>query len=238
MLELTDVIVQRREKLFQIEQLILAPGDFVALIGANGSGKSTLLKYLTGELKLEGSARWLQTDIVDLKAADRSRLIAKVDNTFSGLDHMSTREYLSLGRFPYTGAFGFLSQEDDEIVARYALEFKLTHLLDQPSSQLSDGERQRAGIARAMIQETPIILLDEPTSFLDFPGKINVMKLLREVAISKQKVVLIATHDLDLALDYCTSWLIIRSQDRTLKQLSDRPSKESLIQIAFPQLLP
>ena len=236
MLELREVIVKRREVLFQVPKLQLVPGNFVALIGANGSGKSTLLKFLTGDLKLSGSAHWSNQDLVGMTSEDRAKLIAKVDNSFPGLDHMSTREYLSLGRFPYTGAFGFLSDSDLQVVETCAKDFHLTHLLDQPTSQLSDGERQRASIARAMIQETPIILLDEPTSFLDYPGKLRVMSMLKEVAQKKQKVVVMATHDLDLALDHCTSWMVIDPEARMLTHLTDAPSKESLIAQAFPQI--
>jgi len=236
MLELKDVIVKRRALLFQVPNLQLVPGNFVALIGANGSGKSTLLKFLTGDLRLLGSAHWSSQDLAAMTSEDRAKLIAKVDNSFPGLDHMSTREYLSLGRFPYTGAFGFLSDQDIRVVEDCAQDFHLTHLLDQPTSHLSDGERQRASIARAMIQETPIILLDEPTSFLDYPGKRRVMEILRDVAQKMHKVVVMATHDLDLSLDYCTSWMVIESENHVLTHLVKTPTKESIVTLAFPRL--
>ena len=236
MLRLVDISVERRTHLFQVSELELKPGDFVALIGANGSGKSTFLKYLTGELSLKGQVSWNGELLTPENKPKRARIFAKVDNSFAGLDYMSTFEYLALGRIPYTGALGLLAESDRAIIAHYAAAFHLTEFLQLPTDQLSDGERQRAGIARALIQEAPVILLDEPTSFLDYPGKIDVMKRLQEVARTSNKVIVMATHDLDLATDFCSGWLVVSTKDRVLNHLSTISDKRTLIQLAFPEL--
>lgn len=236
MLRFQDCSVQQKKLLFSIPELTLEKGQFVALIGANGTGKSTFLSALSGGKTISGSLKFNASDWLGISAKERSKLIALVDNRFQGLEHLSTQEYLELGRFPHTSLLGRLSKNDRELIAKIASELDLNHLLEQATSSLSDGERQRASIARALIQETPIILLDEPTSFLDYPTKRNVMNLIKTIVEDHGKLVLMATHDLELSVEFCSNWLVIDPRIQSLTLLSGSTTIQTLIQKAFPSV--
>lgn len=233
MLEIKRASLGYQKELFTIDSLTLLAGQFVALIGANGTGKSTLLNALaTGSFK-HGEVQLSNRNLMQLEASERSRNIALIDNKFSGYDHLSTKEYLDLGRFPYTGFSGKLGVEDEEIVSKYVELLCLEHLLEQSTSTLSDGERQRAGIARAFIQETPLLLMDEPTSFLDYPTKLSIMKTVQLLATKEGKLVIMASHDLDLCLKYCSDLLVIDPRAKVLNQFPAQISLEELLLKAF-----
>ncbi len=203
--------------LYEIPELELQRGEFVALIGANGSGKSTLMdsliqgKFPYGKVSVE-DRNWN-----DLRLMERAHQITLVDNHFLGFDYLRVSEYLELGRHSYTNFTGRLSEEDHSIVQKYIRTLHLDSLLEQSTSTLSDGERQRVGIAKALIQETPIVLLDEPTAFLDYPTKKEVMSLLGKIAKESNRLVIIASHDIDFCLEYCSRILIIEKETHLLK---------------------
>lgn len=218
--------------LYEIPELELEQGEFVALIGANGSGKSTLMdgliqgKFPNGKVSVEGR-NWN-----DLKLMERAHQITLVDNHFLGFDYLKVSEYLELGRHSYTNFTGRLSAEDQNIVQKYIQKLHLESLLRQSTSTLSDGERQRVGIAKALIQETPIILLDEPTAFLDYPTKKEVMSLLGTIAKESNRLVIIASHDIDFCLEYCSRILIIEKEINVLQSYLDI-NHDELVKKAF-----
>ncbi|MDH4471231.1 MAG: ABC transporter ATP-binding protein [Fluviicola sp.] len=218
MLEMRQVNIGRTKTLYSIDEVTLHPGKLYALIGANGAGKSTLLDaialgdYRSGEIRLNNSS------IANLSLRERALSVALVESRFHGSEYLSTQEYLDLGRFPHTGFQGLLSDSDKAVVNRVVEQLQLEHLLKQSTSTLSDGERQRASIARALIQETVVILLDEPTSFLDYPNKRAIMQLLKTIAHEQQKMILLASHDLELCLDYCDESLVINPETKQLEQ--------------------
>lgn len=216
MLKFENCRIGHDRVLYEIEELELERSEFVALIGANGSGKSTLMdalvrgKFPNGKVSVEGR-NWN-----DLKLIERARQITLVDNHFLGFDYLKVNEYLELGRHSYTNFTGRLSAEDQTIVQKYVQVLHLESLLEQSTSTLSDGERQRVGIAKALIQETPVILLDEPTAFLDYPTKKEVMSLLSRIARESNRLVIIASHDIDFCIRYCSRILIIEKESKRL----------------------
>ncbi len=217
MLKFENCRIGHDKPLYEIPILELERGEFVALIGANGSGKSTLMdslvqgKFSNGKVTIEGR-NWN-----DLKLMERAHQITLVDNHFLGFDYLKVSEYLELGRHSYTNFTGRLSVEDRSIVQKYIQTLHLDSLLNQSTSTLSDGERQRVGIAKALIQETPIILLDEPTAFLDYPTKKEVMSLLGRIAKESNRLVIIASHDIDFCIKYCSRILIIEKDFKILQ---------------------
>lgn len=188
----------------------LVGGEMVCLLGANGVGKSTLMKTITGFLpSLEGSVLLNGKEIHHMNEADISKLISVVLTDKLEVPNATVYELVSYGRSPYTGFMGRLNETDEMIVRRSiklcGIEHKSNHLF----SSLSDGERQKVTIAKALAQDTPIIILDEPTAFLDLPSKVEIMQLLRSLASEVGKSILMSTHDLDLALQMADKlWLV------------------------------
>ena len=137
-----------------------------------------------------------------------SRIVAFVESKFDGVEYLSVLDYLMLGRAPYTSLTGKLSETDKEIVLQISSDLQITHLLEKSTTEISDGERQICSIARALIQETPIILMDEPTAFLDFINRQKLIELLNKIAVEKQKCIVLSTHDIDLCLENQLTFLI------------------------------
>ena len=188
----------------------LYAGELVCLLGANGIGKSTLLRTISGvQPALRGTIEINGRDLTDYSSKELSKLIGIVytDRTLAGA--LTVEELVSLGRQPYTGFFGRLDDEDRQVVADAIESVGMSHKTHDYVATLSDGERQKAMIARALAQETPIIILDEPTAFLDVASRIETMQLLRQLAQSQQKAVLLSTHDVGLSLPLTDRlWLV------------------------------
>ncbi len=185
-------------------------GELTCLIGANGVGKSTLLRTLSGfQPKLGGRIMTVGRDIDDYTPRELSRIVGVVLTEKADVRNMTVRELVSLGRSPYTGFWGTNSAEDLRIVDESLALVGVTELTSRLVDTLSDGERQKVMIAKALAQQTPIIYLDEPTAFLDFPSKVEVMLLLRRISREQQKTVFLSTHDLELALQIADRiWLM------------------------------
>jgi len=188
----------------------LKQGEFVCLLGPNGAGKSTLLKSISGFLKpIQGDVIINNTSLANITKRQLARLVSVVFTEKIAVPDMTVRELVALGRSPYTGFFGRLTASDIRKTNEAIADTGISHLANRTIINLSDGELQKAMIAKALVQDTPIILLDEPTAFLDLPSRIEIMNLLRELAINKQKAILLSTHDLDLALRMADKiWLL------------------------------
>ncbi|MCD7713724.1 MAG: ABC transporter ATP-binding protein [Prevotella sp.] len=201
----------------------LRRGTLNCLIGPNGCGKSTLLrtiaflqKPLAGNIFFEGQ---------NLALLDRKQLAQTVGIVLTGridAQHLTAGELAATGRMPYTGFFGTLSSEDKEIVRRAMALTGITHLAERAIGTLSDGEYQKAVIAKTLAQETPVILLDEPTAFLDYAGKVDLMFAIKKLCRDERKTVLMSTHDVNLALRLADEiFLFSEGKIRQSKQESD-----------------
>ena len=204
----------------------IRPDELTCLIGANGVGKSTLLRTLSAfQPKLDGKVIVGGKDIDDYNAKELSRLISVVLTEKPDVSYMLVRDLVALGRSPYTNFWGRNTTDDlriaDEALALVGVSRLATRLADT----LSDGERQKVMIAKALAQQTPIIYLDEPTAFLDFPSKVEVLLLLKRISQEQHKTIFLSTHDLELALQVADRiWLMDRDRGLTIgtpKELAD-----------------
>ena len=176
-------------------------GELTCLLGANGIGKSTLLRTLSAfQPKLSGEIRIQGKDLDEYTDNELSHIIGVVLTDRLDIRNMTVRELIELGRSPYTGFWGTLGKEDKEIVEQAIARIHIEDLAHRMVQTLSDGERQKVMIAKALAQETPIIFLDEPTAFLDFPSKVEIMQLLHTLSRETNKTIFLSTHDLELAL--------------------------------------
>jgi len=194
--------------------LKLQSGELVCLIGPNGSGKSTLLRTLTGLQKsLAGNTTIDKKEISKLKQREKALMIALVLTERVDIENATVYNLVSLGRHPHSDWWGNITDEEDAII-REAIEMvHLKHKINHNINELSDGERQRAMIAKALAQDTPIIMLDEPTAHLDLPNRVEIMLLLHRLAHTTDKAILLSTHELDLALQAADRiWLISANQ--------------------------
>lgn len=184
------------------------------LIGANGAGKSTLLRTIAGfQLPLEGTVLLGGDDVRTLSPRQRAERMAVVLTDRPDVMCTTVWEMVATGRAPFTGFWGRLSGKDRDIVTRSLRLVGIEWMADRTVASLSDGERQKVMIAKALAQQTPIILLDEPTAFLDYPSRVEVMQLLFNIAHEEHKTVLLSTHDLDLALHTADRlWLFERER--------------------------
>lgn len=188
--------------------LTLQSGKLASLIGANGVGKSTLLKTLTGFLpKLEGSLLLDGKDISEFSQRALARQISIVLTQKPEVQNLTVEEIVGLGRSPYTGFFGKLHANDQQIVDESITAVGIEKLKNRMIQTLSDGERQKVMIAKALAQQTPVIFLDEPTAFLDFSSKVETFQLLQRMAHEMGKPVLLSTHDLELAVRFSDTLL-------------------------------
>ncbi|MBL0126304.1 MAG: ABC transporter ATP-binding protein [Flavobacteriales bacterium] len=193
----------------------LKAGEVAAIVGVNGSGKSTLLRTVLGLYPpLAGSITIMDEDLASLSVKARSRSIGAVLTGRPRIGAIDVRTVVALGRHPWTGHMGRLSAVDHERVEN-ALTSTGTHdLANRTFDSLSDGEAQKVQLARAVAQDTPVLVLDEPTAHLDVVNRVVLVTLLHEIARSLQRGVLLSTHDLATAMDLCDRILVIH--DRTL----------------------
>ncbi len=193
-------------------------GELTCLLGANGVGKSTLLRTLSAfQPKIKGNVFIEGREISDYSDKKLSKLIGVVLTEKPDVRNMRVRELVSLGRSPYTGFWGTYSKEDLRIVDEAISLVGIDSLSGRMVHTLSDGERQKVMIAKALAQQTPVIYLDEPTAFLDYPSKVEVLQLLRRISKEAEKTIFLSTHDVELALQLAdTVWLMTREGGMTI----------------------
>ena len=213
----------------------LNEGELVCMLGPNGCGKSTLLRTLAGlQPALGGEYSIQQSDVSHQQAAKE---IALVLTERLSMDNTTVHDVVAMGRYPYTSFLGGLTTEDEKIVSE-ALEhvgFNLSTFNFQLSlfNAHSDGEKQRILIAKALAQQTPIILLDEPTAHLDLPHRILILRLLRNLAHEQGKTILISTHELDLALALSDRILLMTPGKGVLLDTAERLKQQNAFTKAF-----
>jgi len=180
----------------------LFTGELTCLLGPNGVGKSTLIKAILGQINpWKGEILLEDEPIQNFNTENLAKRISVVltDPVFPG--NMTVGQLVALGRTPHTGWSGRLNEQDREIVEKALSDTKIAYLRDERLSEISDGQRQKAMIARALAQDGQLIILDEPTAHLDLVNRFEIMQLLREIAATKGKSVLVVTHDLDIAVE-------------------------------------
>lgn len=220
-------------------QASLSMGELTSLIGANGAGKSTLIRTLagflaplSGEILLasgnrneeERGADSVFRSLVDFKPSELARQISVVLTEKPDVGNLRVEEVVGMGRSPYTNLWGKLAKEDEQVVEEVLSQVGISALSHRLFHTLSDGERQKVMIAKALAQQTSIVLLDEPTAFLDFPSKVEILLLLRRLAHKLGKTFFLSTHDMELALQLSDK-LWVMTEDRletgTPRQMAD-----------------
>lgn len=188
------------------------------LLGANGTGKSTLLRTITAFQKPLAGEVYINGKVIHtLSPEERARLMSIVLTERATVEGMTVEEMVGMGRTPYTGFWGRLSEEDKRIIAEAMSLVGIDSLASRQTSTLSDGERQKVMIAKALAQQTPVILLDEPTAFLDYPSKVETMQLLRNLCHNHGKTILLSTHDVEIALQMADNiWLMEKGRDNVM----------------------
>ncbi|MDD7317501.1 MAG: ABC transporter ATP-binding protein [Prevotella sp.] len=220
----------------------LREGELTCLIGPNGIGKSTLLRTLSaflpaikGHISIDG--KYLDT----LSAKEVSRQIGVVLTSKPRVQNITVTELVGLGRSPYTGFWGTLDSKDRDVVDESISQTGIEHLAGRMIQTLSDGERQKVMIAKALAQQTPVIYLDEPTAFLDYPSKVDMLILLRNLAHDTGKTIFLSTHDLELALQLADRlWLLhpeTTAGNTDCDNSKGKPEGKTTLQIGTPDEL-
>ncbi len=211
MIELRNITLSFGERvLLDSVNATFGKGSLTALIGRNGAGKSTLLRAISamgqpnaGSILLGGE------DIAQMTAERAARTVGVVTTERIRIPNLTVEQTVALGRAPYTNWIGHLQAADRQIVSQAIREVGMEEFAHKSMDSLSDGESQRVMIARVLAQQTPIILLDEPTAFLDIPTRHQTCRLLQQLALREQKCILFSTHDLDSALPYCNRVAVV-----------------------------
>ena len=202
MIELQNITIANNPKhpLLQGQSLSIPRATLTALIGRNGCGKSTLLRAMAGiQRPLQGTVTINGVDVSHASARKLARLVAVITTESIKVDNLTCRQLVSYGRAPHTGMLGRLSASDEQIVDEALQTVGMEQFAQRKVGQISDGEGRRILLARALAQQTPVILLDEPTSFLDVPGRYEISALLGRLAREQGKTIVYSTHELDPA---------------------------------------
>ncbi|MDR2834805.1 MAG: ABC transporter ATP-binding protein [Bacteroidales bacterium] len=213
---MNNIILETKNLLIGYKNPILAEinicasrSDFISIIGRNGVGKSTFLNTISGIQKpISGKIFVENKDFLKLRIKEKSQLISFVPSRLEFFSNLSVYDLIALGRSPYTNILDKKTEIDKKIISEVLENFNLTNLKNKALYEISDGERQRAMIGRAITQQTPIILLDEPTAFLDYYTKQKLFVDLLHLTKDKNICVILSTHDIDIALKYSNKvWL-------------------------------
>lgn len=210
-------------------------GELAAVIGSNGVGKSTFLRTLSGvQPALDGKILLEQQELQHLSPQKKAALVSVVLTRQTFSRNLSVYELIALGRQPYTNWIGSLSENDRTKVHEALQVVKIEELRDRKCHELSDGQLQKVMIARALAQDTPVMILDEPTSHLDMYHKAQVLKLLKELSGQTQKAILFATHEINLALELCDR-IILMQPGKVQQGIPNDLIEEGAFEQVFPQ---
>lgn len=211
-----------------------AKGELIAILGPNGCGKSTLLRTLSGlQPPLAGTVTIDGLPLSSLTPAARATRISLVLTDSIHVIYMTVRALVAMGRHPYTTLSGRLSAADHQAVDNALRAVRMEAFADRYLQELSDGERQRVLIAKALAQDTPLVLLDEPTSHLDLPNRVETMLLLRKLVAGTGKTILLSTHEIDLALRLADRIWLMQPEGGVVEGTPEQLMNKGLIQAAF-----
>lgn len=202
-IELKSVSIGYDKPLQEDISMSFKKGSFVALIGRNGKGKTTLLKTLIGFIpKLNGEILIGDKQLEEISNIDLSKQISLVLTERNFDSNLYVRDVLALGRTPYLGLSFKLTEADITVIDRVVDQIRIEHFLDRKLSDLSDGEKQKVLLARALVQETDVIILDEPTAHLDNPNRHELFQFLKQLAHEQNRTIILSTHEIELAKQY------------------------------------
>lgn len=200
----------------------LAEGELTALVGTNGIGKSTLLRTISGmQPELKGVVCIHKKDIRKYSAPEQSHFISVVLTEAPASKNLTVLELVALGRQPYTNWIGKLSEKDKRIITLALKSTDTETLSSKKCFELSDGQLQRVYVARALAQDTPIILLDEPTTHLDLYHRAAILKLLKNLATETKKTILFSTHEVDLAIQLSDKMIVMTPHETYFDPIED-----------------
>lgn len=220
MIEIKNTEIGFDASLFAIPEMDFDQGKVHALLGKNGIGKSALLNTLSGLISpIEGSLSFDGKLLSDYSYKHLAKKIAYVRSNVKGVPFLTVDAFLLLGRYHDKNFIGKHSAEDYALIQKAKDLFGISHLADKFTNELSSGELHLCAIAKAYVQQTDYILLDEPTSHLDYANKRKVYELLGKMASEYNKGIIISTHDLDLAFKFPFDFYLIESQSKTLKSV-------------------
>ena len=235
MITTKDLHIGYNNTLLRIDDLHLTAGVYI-LIGKNGSGKSTFLKTISGALSpISGTIALHNVPIHQFSHAELPKEIAFVQTHFPQVDFLTVTDYLVLGRSPHTSFFGKLNSQDYEQVQLALDALHISHLKDRFTNELSDGERQMVAIARAFAQETQVITLDEPTAFLDYQNKEEILDTLLKLGKTYGKCIVLSSHDIDQSAISGADFLVVDSIGKRISHLPVGTEKSVLLQKSFNQ---
>ncbi|MDF1673025.1 MAG: ABC transporter ATP-binding protein [Vicingaceae bacterium] len=188
--------------------------QLIAIIGRNGTGKSTLLKTLSGTLpNISGSFNVDNKNILTLPETKRAKLLSLVTTKPESVNNITVKDFVSFGRYPYTNWLGIGNKDDNTTINEAIALCNITELSNRDYQTLSDGEKQRVNIARSIAQNTPLIILDEPTAHLDLVNKIEIFKLLKTLTEIHNKTIIFSSHQIEYALQACNEIWLINNQE-------------------------
>ena len=193
----------------------LKEGNLISLIGPNGAGKSTLFKTLTAHIKpISGNIELLGKELSSYSPKEKATLIGLVLTERPDDMFLKVYDIVASGRCPYTNFFGKIEKKDENIILESVEIVGIKHLIDRYFDTLSDGEKQKVMIAKTIAQNTPIIFMDEPTAFIDYPSKIELFSLMKMLTKERKKTIIFSSHDLELLLRYTDDiWMISKNRE-------------------------
>ena len=220
--------------LFSADNFNFQAGEFVAVIGPNGSGKTTLFNTILGHQEpLSGTILVQGMNWKRFSRMEKVKHMSFVPSKFNGVENLNVYDLIAMGRAPYTNILNKLTEEDQLIIKKVLSQLGLNDFISKNTISLSDGERQTAMIGKALAQDAEIMILDEPTAFLDYNNKRKVLQLLKEIAKANGQVVFISSHDLELCFEYCNRVVAIDTETNQLLNFTTPFNKELIISRVF-----